>query len=72
MDNLFQTSSLNLVAWLLVKGQKIKDYVKIDNQTIFYFDRTDNLQDIINQYNNNVELKKFITKFREVRAIAKS
>lgn len=72
MDSVFQTSSLNLVAWLMVKGFEVNDHIKINNQTIFYFDRVDGLQEAINQYNNNTELKLFITKFKKVKEMAKS
>lgn len=72
MDKLFQTSSLNLVAWVLTKDIQIKEKVNIGDVTVFYFDRTDELQKAINEYNQNIELKKFITKFKQVREIIKS
>lgn len=71
MSTLFQTSSLNIVAWLLTRGYDIKDKIKIDNQTVFFFDRDENLQKVINEYNNNKELKDFIAKFRQVKIMAK-
>jgi hypothetical protein len=71
VDALFHTSSLNIVAWLLSKGYQIKDKVKINNQTVFFFDRDENLQKVIDEYNNNQELKLFISKFREVKIMAK-
>ena len=72
MNSLFQTSSLNLVAWLLVKGFKVKEKIKIDNSTIFYFDRVHELQQAINEYNQNQELKDFIAKFKLVKEMAKA
>lgn len=72
MNGIFQTSSLNIVAWLMTKGYVVKDKKRIDNSTIFYFDRDDNLQKYINEYNNNKELKAFISKFREVKMMAKN
>jgi len=72
MDKLFQTSSLNLVAWFLTKDIQIKEKVNIGDVTVFYFNRTDELQKAINEYNQNIELKKFITKFKQVREIIKS
>jgi dolichyl-phosphate-mannose--protein O-mannosyl transferase len=72
MNGIFQTSSLNIVAWLMTKGYVVKDKKRIDNSTIFYFDRDENLQKFLNEYNNNKELKSFISKFREVKMMAKN
>jgi len=71
MNNVFQTSSLNIVAWLLTKGYQVKEKMRLNNSTIFYFDRDENLQKTIDEYNNNKELKDFISKFREVKIMAK-
>lgn len=68
----FQTASLNMVAWLITKGFNIKDTKKLDGQTIFYFDRNEEVQKAVNDYNSNYELKKFISNFRKVKEIAKS
>lgn len=72
MNSLFQTSSLNIVAWLMTKGYEVKEKIRIDNNTIFYFDRDQNLQKNIDEYNNNAELKNFIAKFRLVKGMAKN
>jgi hypothetical protein len=71
MNNIFQTSSLNIVAWLMTKGYEVKDRKRINNSTIFYFDRDDKLQKVIDEYNSNKTLKDFIAKFREVKIMAK-
>jgi hypothetical protein len=71
MNNIFQTSSLNIVAWLMTKGYEVKDRKRINNSTIFYFDRDDKLQEVIDEYNSNKTLKDFIAKFREVKIMAK-
>jgi hypothetical protein len=71
MNNIFQTSSLNIVAWLMTKGYEVKDRKRINNSTIFYFDRDDKLQEVIDEYNSNTVLKDFIAKFREVKIMAK-
>jgi hypothetical protein len=71
MNNIFQTSSLNIVAWLMTKGYQVVDRKRINNSTIFYFDRDDKLQEVIDEYNSNTVLKDFIAKFREVKIMAK-
>jgi len=71
-NNIFQTSSLNIVAWLMTKGYDVKDQKKINNNTIFYFERDDNLQSAINEYNNNIPLKEFISNFRKVKMMIKT
>jgi hypothetical protein len=72
MNDIFQTASLNIVAWLMTKGYKVKDRKRINNTTIFYFDRDDKLQEVIDEYNSNKALKDFIAKFREVKIMAKN
>lgn len=71
VNEIFQTSSLNIVAWLMTKGYEVSDRKKINNRTIFYFNRDEKLQSYIDQYNNNADLKDFIAKFRIVKDMAK-
>lgn len=71
INDIFQTSSLNIVAWLRLKERKVLDKKKLNGKTVFYFDRDETLQKDIDDYNNNTELKKFIAKFREVKMMAK-
>jgi len=71
-NNIFQTSSLNIVAWLMTKGYEVVDQKKINNSTIFYFERDNNLQSAINEYNNNIPLKEFISNFRKVKMMIKT
>ena len=67
MNNYFYTQSLNIVAWLISKDFKIKETTKIDKGTLFCFERSESLNQAINDYNINIELKKFIGAFREVK-----
>lgn len=71
-NNIFQTSSLNIVAWLMTKGYEVKDQKRINNSTIFYFERDKNLQSVLNEYNNNTSLKEFISNFRKVKMMIKA
>jgi len=71
-NNIFQTSSLNIVAWLMTKGYEITDKKKINNSTIFYFERDSKLQSALNEYNNNIPLKEFISNFRKVKMMIKA
>jgi len=71
-NNIFQTSSLNIVAWLMTKGYEVVDQKKINNSTIFYFERDNNLQSALNEYNNNTSLKQFISNFRKVKMMIKT
>ena len=71
-NSIFQTSSLNIVAWLMTKGYEVKDQKKINNSTIFYFERDNNIQSAINEYNNNTSLKEFISNFRKVKMMIRT
>jgi hypothetical protein len=72
INNIFQTSSLNIVAWLMTKGYEVSDKKRINNSTIFYFERDKNLQSVLNEYNNNIALKEFISNFRKVKMMIKA
>jgi hypothetical protein len=69
--NTYYTQSLNIAAYLKFKGFKILNSETIKNITTFYFERTDSLNQAIKDYNNDTELKMFITAFREVKEMIK-
>jgi|688.fasta_scaffold424457_2 hypothetical protein len=71
MNNIFQTSSLNIVAYLMARDIEYIDFKKIEGQTIFYYIRNENLQDILNEYNADMKLKKFISCFKKVKDVIK-
>jgi hypothetical protein len=70
-ENVFKTSSLNIASWLLVKEVEPLDYITVKGVTTFFYERSDVLDKYLTEYDNNVELKKFIGKFRQVREMVK-
>lgn len=72
MDKYFKAYSLNLVTWLKMNDFKIAKAEKINGKTSFYFESTQELYDCIEEYNNNEELKKFISTFKEIRQLTKT
>jgi hypothetical protein len=68
---LFVTQSLNVAAWLISKGFVVMETVKIcdnnDSNLSFCFERTNDLINSVDEYNGNVELKKFIGAFKDVK-----
>ncbi len=71
-NGIFQTSSLNIVAWLATNDIDFDDYIRINGNVIFCYNRTDNLTSCIDEYNDNEQLKKFISNYRRIRSIVKS
>lgn len=69
--NLFQTSSLNIAAWLLTKDIEPLNYVTVGNQTVFFYERSNSLKYALDEYDNNKELKLFISKFKQIREMVK-
>jgi hypothetical protein len=69
--NIFQTSSLNIAAWLLTKEIEPKDYITVNGYTTFFYERSEELNKSLDEYDNNLELKKFIGKFKQVREMVK-
>jgi hypothetical protein len=72
MSNLFQTSSLNIVAWLMTMNIDSIEHAKINGQSIFYYERSTELQEALNSYNNNIDLKRFISCFKKIKDIIKA
>ena len=69
MNNYFSVMSLNLVAWLISKDFEIIETALINNQVTFFFEKSPELSEAINDYNNNIELKKFLGAFKQVKQI---
>ena len=72
MNNYYDVLSLNLAAYLRMKGFEIQRVKKTDKGVVFYFERTNELFDAVTEYNNNVELKKFISEFKHIKQIVKA
>lgn len=72
MNKYFTTQSLNVVAWLMSKGFAIDSTVNINNSTTFNFIKTQELMQSVNEYSNNITLKKFLSAYREIKDIVAS
>jgi len=71
-NGIFQTSSLNIVAWLSANDIEFMDHVVIYGKSTFYFERTEQLSKCLDEYNTNEQLKKFISSYKRIRSIVKS
>ena len=65
----FVTQSLNVSAYLRYKGFEIKETRKDDKTVSFCFEKSLEVFDAVNEYNQNSDLKKFITCYREIRSL---
>jgi hypothetical protein len=72
MNEMFYCRSLNLVAFLMSKGVQPEGYNDRGKNLTFYFKKDDRLQEVINMYNENKELKEFITAFKQVKDIIRN
>lgn len=68
MSDLYYTQSLNLAAYLMSK-----DFMPVGKRdslkgVTIYFNKTDALHDAVREYNRNIELKKFITSFKDLKS----
>jgi hypothetical protein len=72
MNEMFYCRSLNLVAFLMSKGVEPDGYNDRGKNLTFYFKKDDKLQETINLYNENNELKEFITAFKQVKDIIRN
>lgn len=72
MNEMFYCRSLNLVAFLMSKGVQPEGYNDRGRNLTFYFKKDDKLQETIHMYNENKELKEFITAFKQVKDIIRN
>lgn len=72
MNEMFYCRSLNLVAYLMSKGIEPEGFNDRSKSLTFYFKKNSILQERINDYNQDIELKEFITAFKRVKEIYKS
>lgn len=72
MTEMFYCRSLNLVSYLLSKGVNPEGYNDKGKNLTFYFKKNDQLQEAIDSYNNNKELKEFIAAFKEVKDLIRT
>lgn len=69
MIELFYTHSTNLCAYLIMNGFDVKAKQKDKNKTTFYFERSKELHECIQDYNNDEKIKQFISAFKKVKEI---
>jgi len=65
----FVTQSLNVAAYLKFKGFEIKEVRKDDKTASFCFEKSSEVFNIVNEYNQDDELKSFINSYREIRSL---
>jgi len=63
----YKTGSLNIVAWLQSKGIEVLSSEKSDSSVIFRFEWTKELNDYLNDYFSNKELRGFLEKLRDLK-----
>lgn len=71
MNEMFYCRSLNLVSYLMSKGIEPQGYNDRGKNLTFYFKKNQQLQEVIDSYNNNEELKNFIAAFKQVKDLVK-
>ena len=65
----FVSQSLNVAAYLKFKGFEIKNVKRDDKTVSFCFDKSPEVFDAVNEYNQDNDLKRFITSYREIRSL---
>jgi hypothetical protein len=72
MNEMFYCKSLNLVAYIMSNGVEPHGFNDRGRNLTFYFVKDDRLKEIIDSYNNNTELKNFISAFKQVKDLIKN
>lgn len=66
-NNMYRTESLNVAAYLKSRGFQPERKEDYGRKASIYFESSKELYQAIEEYNNNDELKKFISAFREIK-----
>lgn len=69
--NLYYTQSLNLAAYLKWNGKEPIKSETVNGITTFYFDKDEETYKIVTRYNNDLDMKRFITCFRDIKRMIK-
>lgn len=69
MNEFYYTQSLNLAAYLVMNGHELQGYRKNEYATTMYFIKTEELFKHLDQYNQDLKLKKFIASFKTLKSI---
>jgi hypothetical protein len=72
MNNEFKLLSINVIAYLKMKGLKPIRLNKENGSVVHYFDNTDELHFYLKEYKKDKNLQEFITKLSETRQQIKS
>ena len=72
MNKYYDCLSLNLATYLKMKGFPIVKAEKTSKGVIFYFNRTKEIFEVVTEYNQNAELKSFISEFKNIKQIVSS
>lgn len=67
--NLYYTNSWNIAAWFMHKGIPLEFQIMEDKVTTFYYHRTEQTKQAIEEYNHNLELKDFISCYRKIKEL---
>jgi len=68
---MYSTASTNVAAWLVMNGFDIAESKRLQGKMWFYFNEADDLQNVLDEYNTNDFLQRFIVAFRQVKAVMK-
>ncbi len=72
MKEMYFTHSLNLVAYLMNEGLELQGIHKQSGKNAtFYFERSQKLKDLINQYNQDFKLKNFLSNYKKIKEMLK-
>jgi hypothetical protein len=70
MENLYNTMSLNVAAFLKCNGIEVVKVEKKDGKAVFYFPKTPQVKTLVDMYFNDVTLKRFIIAFKDIKQMA--
>ena len=67
-NGVYTTSSLNIVAYLLMKGVKCDSTVKYSTGTLFVFTKNQLLEQVLDEYYNNTFIHEFIKSLKDAKS----
>jgi len=71
-SNIFYTSSIHLVSYLDSKGVRYVGINKFNDKNLFLFERNEELQNNMNAYHADKNLKSFLESFKKIKGVLSS
>ncbi|SHK42021.1 DUF5659 domain-containing protein [Desulforamulus aeronauticus] len=69
MENLYHIRSQCLAAYLMNRGLEVKEVSEENDRVLLWFDKSERMFELINEYKENYFLKDYLMRLKEVKTM---